>query len=126
VDRIRALGAELVFIGNGASHFARGFREDFAVPGPIWVDPGRESYRALGFASGLGSTLGWRVLSNAQRARRAGFSQRSVEGHAIQQGGVLVVLPSGEIAYRYASEAAGDHPPVEEVISALEQALGAG
>ena len=96
------------------------------MPGPIWVDPDRRSYDALGFASGLGSTMKFRVLSNARRARKAGFSQNSVEGHAVQQGGVLVVMPSGEVAYRYASEVAGDHPPVEEVLVALEQAVATG
>ncbi len=126
MDRIRAAGAELFFIGNGASHFARAFREDFAVPGPIWVDPERASYDALGFASGLGATLNLRLLKNARRAKKAGFSQNSVEGAAMQQGGVLVVMPGGELAYRYASEVAGDHPPVGEVLAALEAAVANG
>jgi hypothetical protein len=114
-----------VFIGNGAAHFARGFREDFSVSGPIWIDPERESYQALGFASGLGATLSLRLLRNARRARKAGFSQNSVEGAPMQQGGVLVVMPDGEVVYRYASEVAGDHPPVEEVLRALEAAVQA-
>ncbi len=123
MERIHATGAELFFIGNGAAHFARAFREDFAVPGPIWVDPDRRSYDALGFASGLGSALSLRLLRNARRAKAAGFSQNSVEGAAMQQGGVLVVMPDGEVVYRYASATAGDHPPVEEVLAALEEAV---
>lgn len=96
------------------------------MPGPIWVDPERTSYDALGFAHGLGSTMRAQVLRNALRARRAGFDQRSVEGAPMQQGGVLVVLPGGAIAYRYRSAAAGDHPEVEAVIDALERAVKTG
>mgnify|MGYP002639726911 CR=1 FL=1 len=95
------------------------------MPGPIWVDPERRSYQALGFASGLGSALSLKLLSNARRAKAAGFSQNSVEGAAMQQGGVLVVMPDGEIAYRYRSDTAGDHPPVQEVLAALEGAVAA-
>ena len=38
---------------------------------------------------------------------------------AMQLGGVYVVGRSGEVLYRYASEAAGDHPPVEAMLAAL-------
>lgn len=123
MERIHAAGGELVLIGNGAAHFARAFREDFGVTGPVWVDPHRRSYDALGFASGLGSAMKLRTFKNARRAMAAGFSQKSVQGAAMQQGGVLVVMPDGEVVYRYASEAAGDHPPVEEVLAALEGAV---
>ncbi len=112
-------------MGNGAAHFARAFREEFEVPGPIWIDIERQSYRALGFASGLGSTLRPGVIKNAMRARKAGFDQDSVEGAPMQQGGVMVVLPGGGVAYRYRSAVAGDHPEVEEVIEALEAATQA-
>ncbi len=121
MDRIHELGAELYFIGNGAANFARGFRGEFDVPGPIWVDPQRLSYQALGFRYGVGSTLRLQVLMNARRAKKAGFSQNTVEGEPIQQGGVLIVKPGGEITYRYASKVAGDHPPVEQVLAALEE-----
>ena len=34
------------------------------------------------------------------------------------------MMPSGDVVYRYASEVAGDHPPVADVLSALEAAIG--
>ncbi len=71
----------------------------------------------------LGSAMKLQTLGNARRAMAAGFSQKSVQGAAMQQGGVLVVMQDGTVAYRYASEAAGDHPPVEDVLVALEAAV---
>ncbi len=120
MERIHAAGAELYFIGNGNAFFARGFRDEFSVPVPIYVDEERVSYKALGLKRNLGSTLNLQILRNARRARAAGFSQKAVEGDAWQQGGVMIVRPDGEVAYSYVSGAAGDHPPVDEVVAALE------
>jgi hypothetical protein len=94
------------------------------VPVPIWVDPAAKSYRALGFARGLGASLSAAVLRNAQRAMAAGYRQSRTKGAPMQQGGVLVVMPGGDVVYRYASRVAGDHPPVADVLAALEAAVG--
>lgn len=42
-----------------------------------------------------------------------------IQGDAFQNGGVLVVRPGGEVAYRYISEVSGDHPPVADVLAAI-------
>jgi hypothetical protein len=120
LQRIRERGAELVFIGNGNRHFAAGFKNDHGITAPIYVDTKRESYRALGmkrsFFATLGNAQSWR---NMGRALKSGFRQGLTRGDAWQLGGVLVVLPGGDVAYRYLSTAAGDHPAVEDVIAAL-------
>ena len=46
VDEIRARGAELVVIGNGAAHFAAAFREDQGLDGPLLIDPDLVAYHA--------------------------------------------------------------------------------
>ena len=120
IGRIRERGGELVFIGNGNRHFAAAFKNDRGITAPIYVDTKRESYRALGMKRGFFATLGnaasWR---NTARALKSGFRQGLTRGDAWQLGGVLVVRPGGEIAFRYLSSAAGDHPPIEAVIAAL-------
>jgi hypothetical protein len=40
-------------------------------------------------------------------------------------GGVLVVMQGGRVVYRYLSRAAGDHPPLTEVLAALPGASDA-
>ena len=116
-------GARLVVIGSGAPHFVAGFRELLDLPPEIVVlcDPELASYRLLGFRRGAGSTLGYRAVKHGLRALRAGFRQGKTMGDAYQQGGVLVVLPGGQIAYHYASEVAGDHPPPQAIVGALRR-----
>ena len=119
-EQIHEHGAELIFIGNGNLDFARGFRDEFEITTPIYVDTERRSYQALGMKrGGLVATLKPSVMRHGARAMKAGFRQGAIQGDAWQLGGVVVVLPGGKVAYRYLSAAAGDHPPIEEVVAAL-------
>jgi peroxiredoxin len=52
LPEIRARGAELVVIGNGAQHFAAAFREDMGLDCPLLVDPELRAYRAAGLRRG--------------------------------------------------------------------------
>jgi len=118
--RVRKAGAELVFVGNGNRHFARAFRDELGIKAPLYVDTERGAYAALGMRRGFVATVGsLTAVKNAARALRKGFRQGSVQGDAWQLGGVLVVRPGGEIAYRHLSRTAGDHPPVEDVLAAI-------
>lgn len=119
--RIRRAGAELVLVGSGGARFARAFREEMGIEAPVYVDTGRRAYAALGMRRGAGSLRGaLATVKHAARALRGGFRQGPVQGDPWQLGGVLVVRPGGEIAYRHLSAAAGDHPPVGEVLAAVE------
>jgi len=122
-EEIAARGADLVIIGNGSPHFARAFREDFAVTAPLYVDPSLATYRALGMRRGLLATLlsaeTWKATA---RALRGGFRQGITRGDNWQLGGVLAVQPEGRVSYRYLSRFAGDHPPVAEILGALATA----
>jgi hypothetical protein len=117
---IHARGAALVLIGNGNRRFAEGFKRDLGITTPVYVDTKREAYRALEMKRGFMRTLGtidvWKSLG---RALKGGFRQKGVQGDAWQLGGVLVVLPDGNVAYRYRSESAGDHPRLADILAAL-------
>jgi NAD(P)-dependent dehydrogenase (short-subunit alcohol dehydrogenase family) len=54
------------------------------------------------------------------RALISGSRQGSVQGDLWQLGGVFVIRPGGELAYRYLSEVAGDHAPVDEILESLD------
>ena len=123
-EAIHAKGAELVVVGNGSVAFARDFAHEAGLATPLYTDPSGAAYRALGLRRGAAAALNPRVLANAWRALRGGFYQTSVRGDPLQLGGVLVVLRGGRIAYRYGSRAAGDHPPLREVLAALPAADG--
>ena len=121
LEEIRERGAELVVIGNGTSDFAAAFREDFQLDVPLLVDPELRAYRAAGLRRGRVELLSPRLPLNALRALAAGQRQTSVQGDPWQLGGVFVIRPGGELAYRYASREAGDHAPVSDILAALDE-----
>jgi NAD(P)-dependent dehydrogenase (short-subunit alcohol dehydrogenase family) len=120
IEEIRARGAELVIVGNGAASFAAALREDFDLDCKILVDPELRAYRAAGLRSGRVEVLSPRLPLNALRAWRSGSRQSGVQGDPWQLGGVFVIQTGGELAYRHVSREAGDHPPLDDVLAALE------
>jgi NAD(P)-dependent dehydrogenase (short-subunit alcohol dehydrogenase family) len=119
IPEIRARGAELVIVGNGDRGFAAAFRADFALDGPLFVDPELRAYRAAGLRRGRVELLSPRLPLHALRALRAGSRQTRVQGDPWQLGGVFVIRPGGDLTYRYASREMGDHAPVDEILAAL-------
>jgi hypothetical protein len=118
--RILERGATLAFVGNGNRNFARAFRDEFGIESPVYVDTERRAYEALGMKRGVLAAIGsFATVRAAARAARAGFRQGGVQGDAWQLGGVLVVRPGGGVLYRHLSSAAGDHPPLDDILSAL-------
>ncbi len=120
IDEIRDRGAELVIVGNGATFFAAAFREDYDLDCPLLVDPELRAYRAAGLRRGRVEVLSPRLPLNALRALSAGYRQGETHGDTWQLGGVFVIRPDGGLLYRYVSRVAGDHPPVAEILAALE------
>jgi hypothetical protein len=122
LDEIRALGAELVVIGNGAPTFMDGFREATGWDGPLYTDPSLAAYTAAGLARGVGTVLNGRAALAALGALRRGFRQGRTQGDAWQQGGVLVVTPAQEVRYARAAAHAGDHADPAEIVAAVRAA----
>jgi NAD(P)-dependent dehydrogenase (short-subunit alcohol dehydrogenase family) len=121
IQAIRARGAELVIVGNGAPHFATAFREDLELDCPLLVDPELHAYRAAGLRRGRVELLSPRLPLHALRAIRSGAQNAGVQGDVWQLGGVFVIRPGGELTYRYVSREAGDHPPVDDILAALAE-----
>jgi hypothetical protein len=90
-------GAELVIVGNGASNFARAFREDFALSAPLLVDPELRAYRAAGLRRGRVEVMSPRLPLHALRALRSGARQGAVQGRGRRSGSAR---PSGASSIR--------------------------
>lgn len=119
-DRIREAGAELFVIGNGSPSFIDGFRDTTGYTGPIYTDPSLAVYKAAELKRGVMSTFNPIGFGKALRAFADGRRQALVpQGDQWQQGGVLVVKPSNDIAWHYVSGRAGDDPSVTQIVDAL-------
>lgn len=128
VPRIHAAGGELVIVGNGQPEHARWFIEDFGVQTPVYTNPDRALYDAVGAARGIRLSRLPQLAWSALRAMRRGHRQTQTMGDARQLGGTFVIAPGDRVVYRYLSRDAGDHPRREAPVEALErfQASGAG
>jgi hypothetical protein len=119
VDRLRAAGADLYIIGNGTPSFIAGFREQTGYQGSIYTDPSLATFRAAELKRSVTSTLDPRSLGKALGAFARGQRQGLTQGDAWQQGGVLVVAPSGDIRWHHASERPGDNATGAQILAAL-------
>ncbi len=119
VDKIHAAGAELIVIGNGAPNFIAGFREETGYTGPLYTDPSLKAYEAAHLERSVTKTLDPRSLGKGLKAVVHGRRQGSTQGDAWQQGGVLVIAPSGEVTWQHISKRPGDNASVAQILHAL-------
>lgn len=106
-------------IGSGETADLQGLREVTGYSGELLTDPSRESYKLLGFSSGISKVFGFSTLSRGFSAMRAGYRPGAIQGNPLQLGGAIIVKPDGTLCYYFASAEAGDHPPVEDLLKAL-------
>ena len=119
VEDIRALGAELVVVGNGTPEHAAGFKEDQNLTFPLLVDPSMEAYRAAGLKRGITDAVNLKMVGHAVRAFRKGFRQKRTQGDPWQLGGAFVISSEGNVLYHHVSREAGDHPEPGGILAAL-------
>ena len=123
-SKFDASGARLVVIGQGTPAHAAHFRDTLDIEIPIYVDEGRDTYRAAGTKiATFNELLGPRMVAKGMAAsRRDGVIQGKTVGHPAQLGGVIVVRQGGEIVYTHLADDASDNPPNSEVLEAAKEA----
>ena len=126
-DRFDAAGANLVVIGQGTPRHAAHFRDEYGLDGlEILVDPDRAAYEVAGAkVATVTELIGPRSFARGiKRAASDRVMQGTVKGHPAQLGGVLVVAPGGAVTWAHMADNAGDNPPNDDVIAAVEGARG--
>jgi peroxiredoxin len=118
-DQLAARGADIIIIGNGSPSFIGGFRDETRWPGPIYTDPSLNAYQAAELVRSVGATLDPRSLGQAAKALWRGQRQGRTQGDQWQQGGVLVVDPSGTVRWRHASGRPGDNASPAQILTSL-------
>jgi hypothetical protein len=121
IDDLHATGAEVFVIGNGSPQFIDGFRETTGWQGQLYTDPSLEVFDTAGLKRGVRTVLNARAAIKALGALRAGRRQGRTQGDEWQQGGVLVIEPSGDVIWTQVSEYAGDNATVDDIIAAVRR-----
>lgn len=116
---IREAGGELAIVGCGTPEQARAFRDQHSLDVRVLADPSLESYQLAGFRRGLATLISPRSMWNYARTFARGYSQAKTQGDPLQQGGVLVIRPGGEVSFRFVSRASGDHVPPARIVAAV-------
>ena len=116
MEELRKRGAEPIVIGNGPVEFAAQFKKDIGFEAELYTDPSRETYRAAELKRGLVSAASLGTITKGIKALAEGHMQTRTRGDALQLGGVLIVDRDGRLLYRQASQYAGDHPPMDELL----------
>ena len=120
IPRFREAGADLAVVGTGAPHFAKALQEELDLGGVrVFSDKTRRAFDLAGFRRGLSTLLRPKAVWNYLRAFLSGYAPRELQGDALQQGGVLLILPGGGVAFDFGSEASGDAPLAEDILAAL-------
>lgn len=124
VGEIREAGAGIVAIGNG-SVVHLGWFLDTEKPGfPAYTDPSLKVYGLAELRRGIAATLAPAAGIRAIKALAQGHRQGGmVKGDGLQQGGVLLVLQGGKLAWRHESRHSGDHPDADAVVKAVQSAM---
>jgi len=121
-------GGKLAVVGNGWPAAAKAWAEHVGFPPGVQVltDPSKKAYDLAGFKRSAALTLlNPRSILRFVRANLHGFRQGRTAGDPWQQGGALVVQPSGKVTYRYVSFGPGDHPSPAALVDALRRARAA-
>lgn len=123
-SKFDAAGVRLAVIGQGTPAHAQHFGETQNVDLPMYVDEGRDTYKAAGTKVGTANELiGPRVVAKgAAASKNDGVMQGRIIGHPAQLGGVMVVRPGNKITYVHLADDASDNPPNEEVLEAAKAA----
>ena len=109
--------ASLAFVGNGLLGMAQDFAAQFQVTAPLYTDPKRESYKALGMQRAFG--LGLKSVSRGRRAMAAGFAQGRTQGDPWQQGGVVLFDAAGGVRWSSIDDGAGDRVDEQGLAAAI-------
>jgi hypothetical protein len=119
---IAAAGADLVLVGNGSAEQARRFQTKVAPDVPVYTDPARRSYGALGLKRSVRATLGPTSAAAFVGATLRGHRQTSLAGDPWQQGGLLLLARGGRVLFLQRNRGAGERPDVEGALAALKPA----
>jgi peroxiredoxin len=124
-DDFRAVGANIVLIGQRTPEHAAEFRRKQGLDLTVLADEKRETYALAGTkVANLGELIGPKVVARSLVATaKTGKVQTKTDGHTAQLGGTLVVAPDGRVTWSHIAHDASDNASPEEILEAV-RAIG--
>lgn len=121
LDELNQLGVSVIGVGSGNIHQAKDFVAVFGVKFPIYTDPTLKSFDAFKLKRKFG--INFTAIARYLKAFREGFRQGRTQGHPWQQGGIVLVHRSGNIAWSHINNGPGDQSTASIVLSNAKQVL---
>ena len=121
---IENAGGRIAAVGCGKPQQAAVLRKKLALPYPVYADPDRLSFRAVGMRRDPLSMLDPRQLGHLFRAWRSGARLGAPQGDPWQLGGLLVVAPGDRLVFEHRSRHPGDHASLDALVQAVRAGSG--
>jgi hypothetical protein len=88
---------------------------------PVYIDPGKRSYDAFDMQRGLFKVVNFSTWRRKAKTKKRGFYQAKgpYQGDPLQNGGVVIVAPGGELSYVHIEQESGDLADLDEVIASI-------
>ena len=121
-EQIEQLGLKVLVVTFQAQWLAEAYVGETELRWPLLVDETRELYTAYGMARGrwrdiLGPAAWWAYAKLIARGRRP----KSATGDVRQLGGDVLIDPAGMIRLHHIGRGPADRPPVEKILSLVEE-----
>jgi len=120
--RIREQGAEVVAVGTGGRGMAAAFSEDYEIPYPVLLDDDARAARTVALKKiGFFQMFDPATWPGTARAWRGGHRIGMAGKRVTQLGSTFVIAPENELRYEHRDRNSTDHPPLDEILSALRE-----
>lgn len=118
IGTLNELGVRVLTVTFESTESARIYAKENASPWPVLVDEGRSLYRGYGYErSKLRHLLGWSTMRTYFQEALAGRWPRWPVADTVQQGGDILIDPTGIVRFMYVGDGPGDRPDVERIIN---------
>ncbi|MCH8044975.1 MAG: AhpC/TSA family protein [Planctomycetes bacterium] len=121
-ERIERLGLKVLVVTFQAQWLAEAYVSETELRWPLLVDETRELFTAYGMHRGrwrdiLGPAAMWAYAKLIARGRRP----KKTTGDVRQLGGDVLIDPAGVVRLHHVGRGPADRPPVERILSMVEE-----